>query len=612
MNSKHTFFGLLRYLWPKDRRDLQFKFLIAVACLLVARGLNVCIPLVFGQAVDQLTGDIISIPVAMLVTYGLVRLGSGFFNEMRDFFFIGVSQNAQRRVALETFKHLHRLSLHFHLNRQTGGLSRVIERGVKGISFALSFLSFNVLPTIIEILLVTGILYYRLGWKFALIVFSTISFYIFYTIFVTEWRVKFRRQMIDSDNRANTKAVDSLLNYETVKYFGNEQHEYQRYDRSLKGYEQAAILSQKSLSVLNLGQALTIATGLVVLMYLAAEGVVNGAMSVGDFVVANTFLIQLYTPLNFLGFVYREMKQSFIDMEQMFEMLRQDDYLPEPEDGRTFTGLSKGIAFENVHFSYQPNRPILKDVSFHIKPGQKVAFVGASGAGKSTLFRLLFRFYDVTQGKITVDGVDIREFNTDSLRQGMGVVPQDTVLFNDTIQYNIRYGDPAATDDKIIESAKQAQVASFIEHLPEGYLTRVGERGLKLSGGEKQRVAIARTLLKDPDILILDEATSALDSETEQAIQGTLEEVSKGRTTLVIAHRLSTIVQCDQIFVLDQGKIVETGTHQQLLDKKMYYYRLWVRQQEKAQLEKQLKKATQAAKLVGSSQSLSDSDSESI
>jgi ATP-binding cassette subfamily B protein len=606
-----TLATLTRYLWPHGRLDLRIRVVVAVLCLILAKIVNVGVPYLYKLAVDALTGAggpgaagsaggtfdaasgdapglaVLTVPLTIILAYGGARILSQAFGELRDFVFVKVGQHSQRAIALSTFRHLHGLSLAFHLERQTGGLSRVIERGVRGISFVLSFMLFNILPTFVEIMLVTGVLlyaYYETTVAFALVTFATIALYIAFTLIVTDWRLKYRRRMNQNDTEANTKAVDSLINYETVKYFGNEEHEYARYDRALAGYERAAVQSQGSLSFLNLGQGLTIGVGLVLVMLLAAQGVAQGRLTVGDFVLINTYLIQLYLPLNFLGFVYREMKQSLTDMDKMFELLEVGAEVRDESDAAPLGAGPGAVEFRNVSFAYKSDRPILKDLSFRVPPGRTVAIVGPSGAGKSTLSRLLFRFYDVDQGAILIDGQDLRAVTQASLRDAIGVVPQDTVLFNDSIGYNIAYGRPDASEAQIAEAARLASIDGFVAALPDGYDTLVGERGLKVSGGEKQRIAIARTILKQPRILLFDEATSALDSHTEKEIQAALREVSRNRTTLVIAHRLSTIVDADEILVLEDGRLIERGRHADLLRAGGPYARMWQRQQEVEQL----------------------------
>lgn len=586
-NQWKTLGTLSVYLWPKDRLDLKLRVTLAMLSLLAAKLINVYVPFLYKRGVDALSLEpsLLTLPLALILAYGGGRVLSQLFGEFRDFIFARVAQHAQRVIALQTFQHLHSLSLRFHLERQTGGLSRVIERGTRGIQFVLSFMLFNILPTLLEIFLVTGILFARFDWRFATVTFGTISLYIFFTLAITEWRIKYRRTMNDRDTEANTKAIDSLLNYETVKYFGNEEHEYRRFDRALAGYEKAAVQSQSSLSVLNVGQGVIIGIGLVAVMWLAALGVVEKKLTVGDFVLVNTFLIQLYLPLNFLGFVYREIKQSLVDMEKMFELMETHREIQDSPGAVALQCDRAQLRFENVSFSYQKERAILRDVNFSIRPGGTLAIVGPSGGGKSTVSRLLFRFYDVSSGSIRIDSQDIRDVTQSSLRANIGIVPQDTVLFNDTIEYNIRYGKPTASREEIEAAAKLAKIHDFVVSLPDGYRTMVGERGLKLSGGEKQRVAIARTILKDPKILVFDEATSALDSHTEKEIQASLEDVSRERTTLVIAHRLSTVIHADEILVLRQGQVVERGKHAELLAKHGEYAAMWEKQQEAARLK---------------------------
>lgn len=585
-----TLIRLLPYLWPRGRWNIRARVVSALVMLICARIANVTVPLFYRDAVDSLNlpssagaetaAGLVAIPVALLVGYGLTRLASVVFQELREALFARVAQNAIRTVALETFRHLHNLSLRFHLDRQTGGLSRVIERGVKGIESLLAFMLFNILPTLFEILLVCGILWTLFDFTFALVTFVTIVGYIAYTLVVTEWRLKYRRQMNDSDTKANTRAIDSLLNYETVKYFGNEAHEARRYDQSMQRYEDAAVRSIVSLSVVNIGQGGIIATGLVILMLMAAQGVVDGTMTVGDFVLVNTYLIQLYLPLNFLGFVYRTIRQSLTDMEDMFQLMNVPKEVQDKPGAPSLAASDGRLRFNSVDFGYDPRRPILKGVDFEVSPGKTLAIVGPSGAGKSTISRLLFRFYDPGSGSITIDGTDIRDVTQHSVRASIAIVPQDTVLFNDTIEYNIGYGRPDATPEEIREAARLAKIDGFIDALPDGYASMVGERGLKLSGGEKQRVAIARAILKRPQILLFDEATSALDTATEREIQHSLREVSAGRTTLVIAHRLSTVVEADEIIVLEAGRVVERGQHIDLMAADGVYAGMWRRQQE--------------------------------
>jgi ABC-type transport system involved in Fe-S cluster assembly fused permease/ATPase subunit len=583
--SGDTIRSLLPYLWPKHDWGARTRVVIAVLLLIAAKVATVYIPLVYSRAVDALSprgAAIIVIPAALIVAYGLLRLASAGFAELRDAVFASVQQRTVRRVALETFQHMHRLSMRFHLDRQTGGVSRAIERGSAGIEQVLRFAVFNIVPTIAELLMVTAVLWRLFDWRFAVLTFGAVAVYIVFTLAFATWRVRFRQRMNDKDTEAQSKAVDSLLNYETVKYFGNEAHEAHRFDHALAGYEKAAVKSQVTLNMLNLGQAAIIALGLAAVMLMAAQGVVSGRMSVGKFVLANT--------LNFLGFAYNTIKQGLVDMEQMFRLLSVEQ---EVQDRAGAMDLAShltekppcAVTFEDVRFGYQPEREILKGISFTVPAGHKVAVVGPTGAGKSTLSRLLFRFYDVNEGQVLIDGHDIRDYTQTSLRAAIGVVPQDTVLFNDTIRYNIAYGRPGATQDQIEHAARLAQVHDFVLRLPDGYETRVGERGLKLSGGEKQRVAIARTILKDPRLLILDEATSALDTRTERDIESALRAVSAQRTTLVIAHRLSTVVDADEIIVLSDGRIVERGTHRDLLGQEGVYAHMWALQAEQAEEE---------------------------
>ena len=582
---------LVPYLW-----EYKWRVVAALAFLVSAKLANVGVPLVMKEVVDGLDPSLqmVAVPVALLAIYGVLRFSTTLFQELRDVVFIRVTQRAIRRVALGVFRHLHSLSLRFHLERQTGGMTRDIERGTRGISTLLSYLIFSILPVILEFALVAAVLLAKFDWRFAAITFGAVAVYIVFTVLITEWRMEIRRRANELDSKANTRAIDSLLNYETVKYFGNEEFEARRYDEHLKKYEDAATQNEASLGVLNIGQSLIIAAAVTALMLLAAEGVAAKSFTLGDLVLVNGLLIQLYIPLNFLGMVYREIKQAMLDMDRMFRLLSEHR---EVEDRPGAPDVPHGpatVAFENVNFHYEKERQILHDVSFTIPAGHRVAVVGHSGSGKSTLARLLYRFYDVSGGEILVNGLDVRELKQSSLRAAIGIVPQDTVLFNDTILYNIRYGRPDASDAEIFEAARAAHIHEFIESLPKRYETAVGERGLKLSGGEKQRVAIARALLKNPRILIFDEATSALDSRAEKAIQAELERISQGRTTLVIAHRLSTVMDADQILVLAQGRIVERGTHRQLLDAKGEYARMWALQQREAQAKEMLEESTVA------------------
>ncbi len=581
---------LLPFLWPNGRPDLRLRVVIAMVALVLAKGVTVSMPFLYKLAVDALDKNnaaeiVIGTVITLIVAYGVARILMIGLAQLRDGLFARVGQNAVRAVALRTFRHLHALSLRFHLSRRTGGLSRVIERGVKAIEFLLRFTLFNIGPTILELLLVAGILWWTFNIWFAVVTLVTVGGYIWFTFKVTEWRIGFIRSMNHSDERAHTKAVDSLLNFETVKYFGNETHEADRFDKSMARYEDAAVRSTKSLSWLNAGQAAIFAVGLSALMGMAAHGVAAGTMTIGDFVLVNTMLIQLYQPLNLLGFVYREIKQALVDMETMFALLGVGAEVKDAQAARPLAQRGGEIRFENVDFSYDPERQILKGVDFTVPAGRMVAIVGPSGAGKSTISRLLFRFYDVTSGRILIDGQDVRDVTQASVRAAIGIVPQDTVLFNDSIRYNIRYGRPDATDEEVEEAARMAQIHDFVSRLPDGYDSQVGERGLKLSGGEKQRVAIARTLLKNPPILLLDEATSALDTHTEKEIQASLSIVSRDRTSLVIAHRLSTVVDADEIIVLDHGRIRERGTHADLLARNGAYAAMWQRQQEAQRAE---------------------------
>ena len=579
-NDWATLKTLFPYLWAyKWRVSLALMFLVG------AKMANVAVPLVLKKLIDGLTikpgepAALLILPLGILIAYGALRLSTTLFTELREFVFARVTQRAVRTIALKVFRHLHALSLRFHLTRQTGGMTRDIERGTRGISSLVSYTLFSILPTLVEIALVLGYLVTHYNGWFAAITGVALLLYIGFTVSVTEWRTHFRRTMNDLESRASTKAIDSLLNYETVKYFGNEEYEAARYDDGLRRYESAAVKSQTSLSLLNTGQSAIIAIAVTLILWRATQGVIDHSMTLGDLVLVNSFMIQLYIPLNFLGVLYREIKQSLADMEKLFSLLEQNREIADAPDAQELHPHGAEVRFSHVDFSYESKLQILFDVDFTIAAGTTTAVVGHSGGGKSTLSRLLFRFYEVNGGAISIDGQDLRDVTQTSLRGAIGIVPQDTVLFNDTIEYNIRYGKPGATQDEVIAAAKAAYIHDFIETLPDGYATMVGERGLKLSGGEKQRVAIARTVLKNPAILIFDEATSALDSKAEQAIQSQLKEIAKNRTTLVIAHRLSTIADAAQILVLEHGRILERGTHGQLLAARGVYAQMWERQQ---------------------------------
>ncbi|MDP1559221.1 MAG: ABC transporter ATP-binding protein/permease [Nitrosomonas sp.] len=585
-NNLKTIATLLPYLW-----EFKGRVILALILLILAKLANVSVPLVLKEIVDTLDQPraMLMLPVFLLLSYGALRLCSTLFGELRDAIFAKVTQRAIRRVANKVFAHLHTLSLRFHLERQTGGVSRDIERGSRGISFLLNFMLFNILPTLLEISLVMAILISKYNIWFSIIIFSTLLAYITLTLIVTEWRMIFRRTMNNMDSKANTQAIDSLLNYETVKYFGNEAWEAQRYDEHMKTWEKAAIRNQTSLASLNAAQSAIIAIGVTLLMLLAADEVIAGTMTLGDLVLVNAFMLQLYMPLHFLGFVYREIKHSLADMERMFSLLAENKEIQDKPSAQILKSKQASIRFRQVNFSYESNRQILFDISFDIPAGHNVAVVGHSGSGKSTLSRLLFRFYDVQAGGILINNQDIRDVTQQSLRASIGIVPQDTVLFNDSIYYNIAYGRPDATPEEVFAAASSAHIHDFIESLPEQYETIVGERGLKLSGGEKQRVAIARTILKNPDIFIFDEATSALDSKSEKQIQAELKRIAAHRTTLTIAHRLSTIVDADQILVMDHGRIIERGSHQQLLTSNGTYARMWeLQQQEETDIHKKM------------------------
>ena len=578
-SSLQTVRSLLPYLWPAGDYVAHIRVIAAVVMLVAAKVATVYVPLIYSRAVDALAPKggqaMLAVPVALIVGYGLLRVASAGFGELRDAVFSAVQQRIVRKVALRTFRHLHRLSLRFHLDRQTGGLSRAIDRGTVGVDTVLRLAVFNIVPTLLEVVMVSLILWRLFDWRYAALTLAAVGGYLVFTLAFTNYRVQFRRTMNNLDSESQTKTVDSLLNYETVKYFGNEAHEAARFDETRGRYERAAVSSQVTLNMLNLGQAF--------IMLLAASGVQDGSMTVGKFVLVNTYLMQLYQPLNFLGFVYREIKQGLVDMESMFRLLDAPAEITDAPGAvslATAHGAACALAFEDVHFGYRPDREILKGVSFEVPAGGSLAIVGPTGAGKSTISRLLFRFYDVSAGGVLLDGHDIRGLTQDSLRAVIGVVPQDTVLFNDTIRYNIAYGRPGATQAEVEHAARLAQVHDFVLRLPDGYDTRVGERGLKLSGGEKQRVAIARTILKNPRVLILDEATSALDTRTEQEIQSALRQLARNRTTLTIAHRLSTVVDADQILVLSDGQVAERGTHAELLRHGGLYARMWAMQAE--------------------------------
>ncbi|MBS0357450.1 MAG: ABC transporter ATP-binding protein/permease [Proteobacteria bacterium] len=578
---------LLPYLWA-----YKWRMLFALGCLISAKFANVTVPLIFKQLVDGLdisrSQAFIVVPAALLVAYGALRFSTSLFTELREIVFARVTQEAVREISLQVFGHLHALSLRFHLERQTGGLTRDIERGTRSIGSLISYTLYSILPTFVEIGLVLGILLVKYEPSFALITVVTLTLYITFTFKVTNWRTALRRQANELDSAANARAIDSLINFETVKYFNNEAFETRRYDTELKKWTAAQIKNQKSLSLLNMGQAAIIAVGVTAMMWRAADGVAAGRMTLGDLVLVNAFLIQLYIPLNFLGVLYREIRQALTDIERMFDLLATHREVADGPDARALARGPASVGFDGVNFAYDPNRPILHDVDFTIPAGQTVAVVGHSGSGKSTLARLLFRFYDVQGGAVRINGQDIRSLTQDSLRAAIGIVPQDTVLFNDTLLYNIQYGRPDASREEVEAAARAAQLEDFIARLPDGWQTRVGERGLKLSGGEKQRVAIARTLLKNPDILIFDEATSALDSKTEKAIQAQLDAAARGRTTLVIAHRLSTVMNADEILVLDQGRVVERGSHAELLARAGAYAQMWALQLEERAAEEEV------------------------
>ena len=602
-NPLQTIINLWPYMWPSDRTDLKMRVVWATVILLVAKVVLLLVPYFFKWATDALNGktDIVGVlpvvftgAVMLVLAYNLARLLQAGLNQLRDALFASVGQHAVRQLAYRTFVHMHQLSLRFHLERRTGGLSRIIERGTKGIETIVRFTILNTVPTLIEFLMTAIIFWWGYGFNYLLVTAITVAVYIWFTIKASDWRISIRRSMNDSDTDANTKAIDSLLNFETVKYFGNEQMEAQRFDQSMERYERSATQVWTSLGWLNFGQAVIFGAGTAVMMVMSALAVQRGEQSLGDFVFINAMLMQLSIPLNFIGFVYREIRQGLTDIEQMFDLLEVEAEVIDSPDAVELAIDKGAIAFKDVHFAYDPARPILKGISFEVPAGKTVAVVGPSGAGKSTLSRLLYRFYDVQQGAITIDGQDVRSVKQKSLRAVIGMVPQDTVLFNDTIAYNIRYGRTSATQAEVEAAADIAQIGGFIKSLPEGYGAMVGERGLKLSGGEKQRVAIARTVLKSPPILILDEATSALDTRTEQEIQTALDIVSQNRTTLVIAHRLSTVIHADEIIVLKDGGIAERGTHGELIDRDGLYASMWNRQREATQAEETLKKVRES------------------
>src|SRR6201746_1498603 len=596
-----TLTHLWPYIWPGDRADLKMRVVWSVVLLLLAKVATLAVPFTFKWAIDALTGAdsapvqssnwelwLIASPLIMTASYGALRVLMAVITQWRDGIFAKVAMHAVRKLVFLTFVHMHELSLRFHLERKTGGLTRVLERGRLGIEVIVRMVILQLVPTIVEVALIVGVLLWQFDWRYVLATMITVVVYMYYTYIATEWRIEIRRRMNDSDTEANTKAIDSLLNYETVKYFSAEEREATRYDRSMERYERASVKTYTSLALLNTGQAIIFTAGLTATMLMCAIGVRSGKNTVGDFVMVNAMMIQLYQPLNFMGMVYREIKQAIIDIEKMFGVLLRNPEIKDSPGAGSLVVTSGHVRFEDVRFSSDPDRPILKGLSFEVPAGKTVAIVGPSGAGKSTISRLLFRLYDVSGGKILINGQDIRDVTQDSLRASIGMVPQDTVLFNDTIRYNIRYGRWDASDAEVEEAAQLAQIDSFIKMSPKGYETQVGERGLKLSGGEKQRVAIARTVLKAPPILVLDEGTSALDSHTEQEIQDALERVSRNRTSLVLAHRLSTIVGADEIIVLDQGRIAERGTHAQLLVKGGLYASMWNRQREAEEAREKL------------------------
>ena len=601
-----TLRNLWPYMYPADRPDLRWRVTWATLLLVIAKLVLVAGPYFFKWATDALAGTgryepplpaVLSGAIALVIAYNVLRLMQLGFNQLRDSLFARVGQHAVRQLAYRTFVHMHELSLRFHLERRTGGLSRIIERGTKGIETIVRFIMLNTAPTVLEFALTAGIFAYNYGWRYVAVVALTVAVYVWFTVKASDWRIAIRRDMNDSDTDANTKAIDSLLNFETVKYFGNEAMEAERFDRSMARYEIAATRIWTSLGWLNFGQGAIFGLGTTIVMCMSAWEVMQGSQTVGDFVFINAMLIQLSVPLNFIGFIYREIRQGLTDIEQMFDLLDIKQEVVDKPDAKPLRVDAGRVEFRDVHFAYDPDRPILKGISFEVPAGKTVAIVGPSGAGKSTISRLLFRFYDVQSGAVLVDGQDVRDVTQDSLRAAIGMVPQDTVLFNDTIAYNIRYGRPDASEKDVRRAAELAQIGTFIEGLPEGYNSMVGERGLKLSGGEKQRVAIARTILKAPPILILDEATSALDSHTEQEIQAALDLVSRDRTTIVIAHRLSTVISADEIIVLKDGRIAERGTHADLLAQRGLYASMWDRQREVTEAEERLRVAREADEL---------------
>jgi ATP-binding cassette subfamily B protein len=601
-----TLRDLWPYMWPSTRPDLKRRVALAFGVLVGAKVITVLVPYSYKWATDALTakpvagsdglvtvglGALIIAPVMLVIAYGVGRILMNVFNNVRDALFASVAQHAVRNLAYKTFVHMHQLSLRYHVQRRTGGVSRIIERGVAGIETIVRFTILNTLPTFLELAFAAGVIAYQFNWKYLVVILATVIVYVWFTVKVSDWRIKIRRTMNESDQDAHSKAIDSLLNFETVKYFGNEKLEAARYDRAMARYEQAAIRIWTSIAWLNIGQVVIFTAGMTTCMVMSGLAVVRGEQTIGDFVLINALLMQLSIPLNFIGMVYREIKQGLIDIEAMFDLLEVPPEITDRPGAAPLAVTGGSVRFEDVVFQYDPGRTILKGVSFEVPAGRTVAIVGPSGAGKSTIARLLFRFYDVTAGRISIDGHDIRDVSQESLRRAIGMVPQDTVLFNDTIAYNIRYGRPDATDDEVSDAAQTAQIAGFVESLRDGYRTEVGERGLKLSGGEKQRVAIARTVLKAPPILVLDEATSALDIHTEREIQAALERISANRTTLVIAHRLATIVNADEIIVLDGGRITERGTHDELLDQGGLYASMWNRQRQAAQAAEILREA---------------------